>query len=153
MWNNAGSFLAPRTAPADGAAPADIGSQIQSSESSGGENDFELPEEFVVRVPQQTPCVLKITRRDAHHGVETEHASDDDTNDSFFAAGTAQAPRTALGPRLIHTVMITISCPCITMYVRCNMYVADAAVLADVCATGSTKFGRAHVATLLFSSH
>ena len=104
MWNNAGSFLAPSIpAPAEALAPADVGSQIQSSESCGGESDFELPEEFVVRVPQQThvvrvpqqtPCVLKITRRDAHHGVATEHSSDDATDDSCLAARTAQAPRT-----------------------------------------------------------
>ena len=106
MWNNAGSFLAPSIpAPAEALAPADVGSQIQSSESCGGESDFELPEEFVVRVPQQThvvrvpqqtPCVLKITRRDAHHGVATEHSSDDATDDSTKNTFLIRVPKITL---------------------------------------------------------
>ena len=144
MWNNAGSFLAPSIpAPAEALAPADVGSQIQSSESCGGESDFELPEEFVVRVPQQThvvrvpqqthvvrvpqqtPCVLKITRRDAHHGVATEHSSDDATDDSCLAARTAQAPRTIHKVLFYAYVLLYVCCIINNIYYvrgRCSSF-------------------------------
>ena len=74
MWNNAGSFLAPRhvvRVPATG-------------DSAGSAEDSDI--EFTVTTPVQTPCALRITRRDPFFGIAKSSASSSSVAEqSFFA--------------------------------------------------------------------
>ncbi len=91
MWNNAGSFLAPKQvilrAPV---IDSNNSNYIDWDSSSSGDEE----PDFTVTAPVATPCVLNIVRRDAFWGVEK--APEDET--SFFNEQTPQVPR------LIHKV-------------------------------------------------
>ena len=89
MWNNAGSFLAPRhvvLVPATG-------------DSDGSAEDSDI--DFTVTTPVQTPCALQITRRDPFFGVAKSSASSV-AEQSFFAKR-----RDVQAPRSVHEVSYT----------------------------------------------
>ena len=89
MWNNAGSFLAPRhvvLVPATG-----------DSDASAEDSDID----FTVTTPVQTPCALQITRRDPFFGVAKSSASSV-AEQSFFAKR-----RDVQAPRSVHEVSYT----------------------------------------------
>ena len=89
MWNNAGSFLAPRQIKR---AVDPSSSSDHSSEYSSEAEDIE----FTVTTPVETPCVLGIARRDRFWGVTKPLV----VQPSFFVNKNVQAPR------LIHEVSI-----------------------------------------------
>ena len=89
MWNNAGSFLAPRhvvLVPATG-----------ESDASAEESDID----FTVTTPLQTPCAMAITRRDPYLGIAKSLASSV-VEHSFFAKR-----RDVQAPRSVHEVINT----------------------------------------------
>ena len=81
MWNNAGSFLAPRQARHPAFPPTG------SSDSSSEAEDLDIS--LTVTTPVQTPCVLGIARRDPLFGVAKSVV----VEPSFFAERDVQAPR------------------------------------------------------------
>ena len=91
MWNNAGSFLAPKQVILrETVIDSNNSNDIDWDSSSSGDEE----QDFTVTAPVATPCVLNIVRRDAFWGVEK--APEDET--SFFNEQTSQVPR------LIHKV-------------------------------------------------
>ena len=92
MWNNAGSFLAPRR-KTTGYAVASSG----SDPPSGGDEAEDI--DFTVTTPLATPCALSITRRNLFYG-STEAAQR-----SFFAhiQGVVQEADVQ-PPRFVHEV-------------------------------------------------
>lgn len=107
MWNNAGSFLAPKQvilrAPVIDSNNSD---DIDWDSSSSGDEE----PDFTVTAPVATPCVLNIVRRDAFWGVEK--APEDET--SFFNEQTSQVPR------LIHRVNFDT---CHTFILTCHAFI------------------------------
>lgn len=100
MWNNAGSFLAPKQAIVHTpVVPCNSGdSSDPPCSSSGGDNlDFNM--DFTVTTAVPTPSALDIARRDPFWGVEQTSL---EVQPSFFAKGNIPAPR------LIHKVNINI---------------------------------------------
>ena len=85
MWNNAGSFLAPKQVIRTPVHPSNSSSDCASS--SSGADDLEP--DFTVTAPVPTPCALNIVRRDAFWGVEKPA----EVETSFFAEANLQAPR------------------------------------------------------------
>ena len=81
MWNNAGSFLAPRCA------------DNHADSSSESEDSFDN----LVTTPVATPLEIDIARRDPFWGVESVY-----DESSFFAKKAQRAARQA--PRCIHEV-------------------------------------------------
>lgn len=92
MWNNAGSFLAPKQVILRAPVINSNNSNSSDCDSSGSWVDEEP--DFTVTAPVATPCILNIVRRDAFWGVEK--AAEDEK--SFFKEQNSQVPR------LIHKV-------------------------------------------------
>ena len=90
MWNNAGSFLAPRQ-ETTGYAVASSGSDPPSSGDEAEDIDF------TVTTPIATPCVLSIARRNPFYG------STGSAQPSFFAEGVEQEADVQ-PPRFVHEV-------------------------------------------------
>ena len=91
MWNNAGSFLAPKRVIL---RPVMNSNNSNSSDCDSSSSCVDEEPDFTVTAPVATPCILNIVRRHAFWGVEK--AAEDET--SFFDEQNSQVPR------LIHKV-------------------------------------------------
>ena len=161
MWNNAGSFLAPKQAVVHTpVVPCNSGdSSDPPCSSSGDENlDFNMDSTVTTAVP--TPSALEIASRDPFWGVEQPV----EMQSSFFAEENVQSPR------LIHKVNIEYNSVCrssciyfiayILLLLRCAHITHHTSFLRIIVTTflevlraeGSQCFGKGHVETLLLSS-
>lgn len=95
MWNNAGSFLAPRKAIIHTPVVPSNSSSDPPSNNSGADDFDDL---FTVTTAVQTPSALDIARRDPFWGVEQTSL---EVQPSFFAENIP-------APRLMHEVNINI---------------------------------------------
>lgn len=93
MWNNAGSFLAPRQ---ESAAYAVASASASTSDHPSSEAE---DVEFVVTTPVTTPCVLSIARRDQFFGSTLA------AQESFFAERVVQA-HDVQAPRFVHELQL-----------------------------------------------
>ena len=98
MWNNAGSFLAPRQ---ETTAHAAVSASSSDPPSCGEAEDIDLPVtediDFTVTMPVTTPCVLDIARRDHFFGSTVA------AQPSFFAERIVES-HDVQAPRLVHEV-------------------------------------------------
>ena len=98
MWNNAGSFLAPKQPIVHTpVVPCNSGDSSDAFCSSGGDETLDFNMDFTVTTAVPTPSALDIARRDPFWGVEQTSL---EVQPSFFAEGNIPSPR------LIHKVNV-----------------------------------------------
>lgn len=158
MWNNAGSFLAPKQAVVHTpVVPCNSGDSSDPPCSSCGDENLDFNMDFTVTTPVPTPSALKIASRDPFLGVEKPV----EMQSSFFAEQNVQ------NPRLIHKVNIEYNSVGAPVYISYSIYTIATTLcthhtsfmriivtnaLEVLRAEGSQCFGKGHVETLLLSS-
>ena len=139
MWNNAGSFLAPRQETTVYVVASASTSDHPSSEAEDVE--------FTVTTPVTTPCVLSIARRDHFFGSTLA------AQPSFFVERVVQA-HDVQAPRFVHEVnkMQALLYALLTWYIRLVHNFIVTTVLEIVREESPRFFGKGHVATFLLCS-